>query len=292
MSMITSVIHREPLSASLDRDACIVQLYPTGPGMGVRHRLAKRSVIIGRGSDCDIYISDDSVSRRHARIYPTRNGFFAEDLKSTNGTFVNRQQVTESRIADGDYLQVGNCIFRFLAGSNIEQEYYEEIYRLTILDALTDIHNKRYLEEFLDRELARSIRYRRPLSLIMFDVDHFKSINDRIGHLGGDFTLREVASLIKQTVRREELFARYGGEEFAIVLPETTLNESVEVAERIRRRVQTHLFEFESKSFSLTVSLGVTSTMGDRPITFVDLFREADQNLYKAKQSGRNRVIW
>src|SRR5207249_11320336 len=98
---------------------------------------------------------------------------------------------------------------------------HEEIYRLTIIDALTDIHNKRYFLEFLDRELARSSRYERPLSLVMIDIDKFKSINEDMGHLGGDFTLRDLAARIKGNILKEGMFSRYGGEEFAVVLPET-----------------------------------------------------------------------
>ena len=195
------------------------------------------------------------------------------------------------RLKDGDYLRVGNCIYRFLAGGNVESEYHEEIYRLTIIDALTEIHNKRYLMEFLDRELSRSARYHRPLALILFDIDLFKSINDEHGHLGGDFTLRELAASVKTVVRKEELFARYGGEEFVIVLPESTLQAAVQVGERIRGLVEKHVFQFEGRSFNITISLGVFGTGGDDSLTPVELIREADNNLLRAKRSGRNRVV-
>ncbi|MFQ3592607.1 MAG: GGDEF domain-containing protein, partial [Gemmataceae bacterium] len=193
---------------------------------------------------------------------------------------------------DGDYLRVGNCIYRFLAGGNVESEYHEEIYRLTIIDALTDIHNKRYLTEFLDRELSRSARYGRPLSLILFDIDRFKSINDELGHLGGDFILRELAAIVKGSIRKEELFARYGGEEFAIVLPETPLENGRLVAERIRLLVERHAFQYEGKSVPVTISLGVAATLGEQPLTPNDLIRLADEHLLTAKQTGRNRVVF
>ncbi len=112
--------------------------------------------MLGRGNDCDIRINDHSVSRRHARIQPGADGYYAVDLQSTNGTFVNDVPASICKLKDGDYLRVGNCIYRFLAGGNVEAEYHEEIYRLTIIDALTETHNKRYLLEFLDRELSRS----------------------------------------------------------------------------------------------------------------------------------------
>src|SRR5947199_313345 len=180
-------------------------------------------IVLGRGEGSSIPIHDHSVSPKPARIEEGENGYCVSDLGSTNGTFVNDGPVEHARLHDGDYLRVGNCIYRFLAGGNVESEYHEEIYRLTIIDGLTSIHNQRYLLEFLDRELARSARHKRPLALIMFDIDHFKAINDELGHLGGDFALRELANVVKQAVRREDLFARYGGEEFALSLVETSL---------------------------------------------------------------------
>src|SRR5262249_7449424 len=161
-----------------------------GPGMGTRYPLSDASIVLGRGPDCHIQIEEQSVSRRHVRVEPAGDGYSAFDLQSTNGTFVNEESVANARLQDGDYLRAGNTIFRFLAGGNIEAEYHEEIYRLTIRDGLTDLHNKRYLLEFLDRELARSARHSRPLALLMLDIDRFKDINETFGHLGGDYALR------------------------------------------------------------------------------------------------------
>jgi diguanylate cyclase (GGDEF)-like protein len=274
------------------RDACVVHIYPTGPGMGSRYALSDSPVVLGRGNDCDIRINDHSVSRRHARLQPGADGYFAVDLQSTNGTFVNDVPASMCKLQDGDYLRVGNCIYRFLAGGNVEAEYHEEIYRLTIIDGLTDINNKRYLLEFLDRELSRSARYHRPLALMMFDLDKFKLINDELGHLGGDYTLRELAAVVRGGIRKEELFARYGGEEFAVVLPETTRENAVVVAERVRSMVQDHEFRYEGKEFNITVSVGVTGTAGDVPLTPHELIRLADEKLYQAKSAGRNRVAY
>jgi diguanylate cyclase (GGDEF)-like protein len=278
-----------PVSSS-SREACLVHIYPTGPGMGCRYPLTDVPLVLGRGGDCDIRINDHSVSRRHARIQPNADGYYAVDLQSTNGTYVNDVPASMYRLKDGDYLRVGNCIYRFLAGGNVEAEYHEEIYRLTIIDALTEIHNKRYMLEFLDRELARSARYGRPLSLLMFDIDLFKAVNDDLGHLGGDFTLRELAATVKAGVRKEELFARYGGEEFSVVLPETTREGGIAAAERIRQLVEGHTFEYEDKPYRLTVSVGVASTTGEG-VTPADLIRLADEKLYQAKHEGRNRVV-
>lgn len=273
-------------------EACLVHIYPTGPSMGRRYALGDKPVVLGRCDDCEIRIPDNSVSRRHAKLDRRPEGYTIGDLGSTNGTFVNDALLSEPRLLrDGDYLRVGNCLYRYLAGGNIEAEYHEEIYRLTIQDGLTRIHNQRALAEFLDREVARSQRHRRPLSVLMFDIDRFKAVNDVYGHLCGDFVLRELAECVKATVRTEDLFARYGGEEFALVLVETPLAGALEVAERVRRSVEQHPFRFESTPLKLTVSVGVATTTGDPPLSPIELLKLADEKMYRAKREGRNRVV-
>jgi diguanylate cyclase (GGDEF)-like protein len=276
---------------STNARACLVQIYPTGLGMGNRYMLGDAPLFIGRDNDCDICLNDQSVSRRHARIQPSIDGHYAVDMQSTNGTFVNDRPATMHKLRDGDYLRVGNWIFRYLAGGNVEAEYHEEIYRLTIIDAMTGIHNKRFLLEFLDRELARTARHQRPLSLVLLDIDHFKVINDEFGHLAGDAILRELAACIKCAIRKEELLARYGGEEFAIVLPETNRGGAVQMAQRIRELIEKHPFVCDGQTHAITVSLGVVTTMGEENLAPTDLIRLVDERLYQAKNAGRNRVV-
>ncbi len=286
----TWVQRQQPISTG--RYACLVHIYPSGPEMGQRYSLGETPLIIGRCDDCDIPIQDRSISRNHARIDPTPDGVYVSDLVSTNGTFINDRPIKGTQVInDGDYLRVGNCIYRFLAGGNIESEYHEELYRLTIVDGLTKIHNRRYLFDFLDRELIRSARHARPLAFLLFDIDRFKAVNDKIGHLAGDFALRELSAIIRTMIRREDLFARYGGEEFAAVLVETPLEEARLFAQRLREMVERHTFRFEQQVFRVTISIGVTCTAGDTSMTTKDLIHIADRRLYEAKLAGRNRIV-
>jgi diguanylate cyclase (GGDEF)-like protein len=274
-----------------ERGACLVHIYPTGPGLGCRFDLGDSPVIMGRADECAICVPDQSVSRRHARIQPANGGYAVIDLRSTNGTLVNDQPVSVHALQDGDYLRIGNCIYRFLAGGNIEREYYEEIYRLTIIDALTGAYNRRYLLEFLDREVSRSVRHRRPLALVLFDIDLFKNINDDLGHLAGDYTLCELSARVRAALRKEEVLARYGGEEFALGLVETTFDGAAAMAERVRALVEGHAFTYEGHTYSLTISLGIATTSGEESLTPTELIRRADARLHRAKRKGRNCVV-
>ncbi|MEM9492507.1 MAG: GGDEF domain-containing protein [Myxococcota bacterium] len=267
-------------------------IYPTGPDMGKRFPLrTEQPTVLGRGSDCDIQVDRDSVSRRHAKLYRRGNQWLVEDQDSTNGSYINDHPIQQpTQIRDSDFLKIGAAIFKFFSGVGIEASYYEEIYRMTIIDGLTGAHNKRYFLEFLEREIARCSRYGRPLSLLMFDIDHFKNINDSHGHLTGDYVLKEMARRLLGRIRKEELLARYGGEEFAAVLPETNHEGAMHFGEEVRRIVEGQPFYYENDVLSVTVSVGVSTLNGENLETnaFIKL---ADQNLYRAKREGRNRVI-
>ncbi len=269
--------------------SCLVTIH--GPDLGKKYILDEEEFTIGRDVKNNIVVDLDNVSRRHAKIITRAGKSYVVDLGSTNGTYLNDAEVLEETpLRSGDYVKVGGSIFKFLSGGNIESLYHEEIYQLTIVDGLTQVNNKRYFLEFLEREMGRCHRYNRALSLIMFDIDHFKKINDVNGHLAGDYVLREMASVVKQRIRKEECFARYGGEEFAVVMPEAGGENARRFAEKVRRLVSDHPFAFEGKEINVTVSLGVADMTGEmtEPLQFIKV---ADQNLYKAKKAGRNRVV-
>lgn len=274
------------MDRQLSGESRLVTIY--GPDLGKQYALETDETSVGRGNEVTIMLDMDNVSRRHARVLRIEDGFFIEDLKSTNGTYVNDVEVHYERLHNGDLIKIGGAIFKFLQGGNIEALFHEEIYRMTIVDGLTQIHNKRYFLEFLDREIARCSRYSRPMSLLLFDIDHFKQVNDVHGHLAGDFVLKRLAELVGARIRKEEAFARYGGEEFAILMPETPQDRARVFAEKIRRMVEATDFSYENRRIPVTVSIGV-SEMGDHrdPNDFI---RSADELLYAAKNNGRNRV--
>ncbi len=266
---------------------CLVMLY--GATIGRKIDIEDDEMFIGRDPSNHIALDVDSVSRRHARLSCEGDARILTDMGSTNGTYVNDHPIDACHLVSGDLLRVGDVIFKYLCGRNVEAAYHEEIYRMTISDGLTNVANVRCLNEFLDREMARSRRYGRGLCVLMLDIDHFKAVNDNLGHLTGDFVLRELAQLTSRRVRREELFARYGGEEFVLVLPETTLEGAVQYAEALRALIETHRFHFEGNTIEITVSIGVAAFQPNMASS-QDLIRIADECLYKAKHAGRNRV--
>lgn len=275
------------IDKAIATESCLVTIY--GRELGRKFPLSGLETTIGRGPENTIVVDMDNVSRRHARVMRSAEGFVMEDLRSTNGTYVNDLEVRRQVLRNGDLIKIGGAILKFLQGGNIESLFHEEIYRMTIVDGLTQVSNKRYFLEFIDREMARCSRYSRPLSLILFDIDHFKKINDVHGHLAGDFVLKQLAEMVQKHIRKEEAFARYGGEEFAVLMPETPQSRARIFAEKIRRMVESTSFQYEDRTIEVSVSLGVCEMGTHRDVnTFI---QSADELLYEAKRTGRNKVV-
>jgi diguanylate cyclase (GGDEF)-like protein len=176
---------------------------------------------------------------------------------------------------------------------------YETVRELAIIDELTQVFVRHHFVERLEEEIKRSVRFKLPLAVLMLDIDHFKRYNDEFGHLVGDATLKEVADLLKKSLRRVDLVGRYGGEEFVAAMPETRLANAAEVAERIRSSIARHDFQVYNDKTKVTVSQGLElfdpsilpeSELADPKAIAIDLIRRADEAMYKAKEEGRNRV--
>ena len=272
---------------------CLVLIHTEGPDLGKRFDLKGKLISIGRDPDNDIYIDEETVSRKHAKVEKKGGKTTIIDLESTNGTYLNDRRLEpfiEFSLNDGDRLKIGRTIFKYLSGNVIESLYYEEIHKMAIMDGLTGLYNKRYFLEAVDREVARARRYTRPLALIMIDIDHFKNINDTYGHLAGDHILKELGEILKSRVRREELVVRYGGEELVILLPETDREGAFKVAELMRQRVESHTFIFANKKIKVTISAGVSEVI-ECDYDYNEFVKLADERLYGAKKDGRNKVV-
>ena len=270
----------------------IVIAHPDGKRLGTRYRLTPGAVLeVGRSNEVEVSLPEVlSISRRHARLHHLGQGVSIEDLGSTNGTYVNgRLLVGSSMLRSGERFQVAGVHFKFLHEKDVESAYYEAIYDLVTRDGLTDIYNKRKYEEEVGREFARAVRHQRPLSLILFDIDRFKQINDTYGHLCGDFVLKEVTQVVRDKVRPEQTFARMGGDEFVILAPETKVEGARVLAEKVRRGLDDNPIEYANAPVKVTCSFGVAQLSPGmrRP---EDLYEAADRALYVSKGEGRNRV--
>jgi diguanylate cyclase (GGDEF)-like protein len=268
---------------------CLVVI--CGPDLGRKIPLEDPTLVIGREADADVVVPIDGISRAHCRI-ELRDGVWLRDLGSTNGTWLNGRPAPADqpvRLASGDRIELVGVVFKFLAGGDVESQYHEEIYQLTIVDGLTRSFNRRYLTDFVAREISRCRRHARPLSVLLFDVDRFKAINDGFGHAAGDHVLRALVEVAREGVRREECLARYGGDEFVVVMPETELAGARIVAERMRGRVELHRFEWHGQRLPVTISAGV-AVLGPDVIAPEDLIEAADARLLEAKAAGRNHA--
>lgn len=278
-----------PLKESKDPTCCLVCIHPSDR-LGRVVTLGSGALVVGRETGCELELVDDSVSRRHAVLRPTPVGYTVIDLDSTNGTYVNDVRIETRQLEPGDRLRFGNQIFKYLSGDRFEAEFLEASYRMMTTDGLTQTFNKRYLLEVAQRELRHTRRTGRPLSLLLIDVDHFKAVNDTHGHLAGDEVLIELGGRLRGLLRGDEVLARYGGEEFCLLLPETTLDEARQVAERVRVAVERTAFPTERAPLTVTVSIGVATTGGQEDMTVAQLIDQADRKLYEAKRGGRNQI--
>ena len=164
----------------------------------------------------------------------------------------------------------------------------ENLQKAAIFDDLTGCYNKKEIEVLLEKFLKEALRYSTPLSIIMLDIDHFKKVNDTYGHLAGDFILKEIANVIKKSIRSSDACGRFGGEEFIILLPNTKLSGAMKLAERIRKNIENYEFVFRNKKIPITVSIGITSASKNDSV--FSLIQRADEALYEAKNKGRNRI--
>ena len=276
-----------PMRAA-QRTACVVVIH--GEGLGRRLDIGGLPVRIGRTPEADLQIAHKSVSRQHCEIRLDGDRYVLHDLGATNPTRLNDARLEhEQALVDGDQITVGESILKFISHDSVEASYHEEIYQLAIHDALTDLCNRRHFCEMAEKEIGRALRHQRPLALCIIDVDLFKPINDRYGHISGDQVLKQIAGLVRRHVRNDDAAARIGGEEFAVLLPECGPEAAYGFAERLREAVETVVFRPGGQPQRITVSIGIAALTPERD-TVSRMMAAADAALYRAKSEGRNRV--
>jgi two-component system cell cycle response regulator len=251
-------------------------------------------VTLGRSGGCTMRFDDASVSGVHARLARVNREHVFVDAGSTNGSFVNDARIDAPvTLKDGDRVQLGSAtLLRFSLVSEDEERALTTMYEAALRDGLTGTFNRKHLEERLDAEIAFALRHHTELSLVMFDVDHFKRVNDTYGHLAGDAVLKNVASILTNGIRTEDVLARYGGEEFAVIARGIPAAAATVLADRLRAATKQSSVIYSDHSLAVTLSAGVASLANcEGQHDKVTLIGIADARLYKAKQGGRDRVM-
>jgi len=282
---LSPVARREPKDRHL-----LVRL--NGAQIGHVTRLPQTPSRVGRGQDCDVWVNDDGISRKHARLVPQGRGYLVEDTGSANGTFVAGQRIRRHVLQDGDLLQFGpSAVFRYAITDASQEALLRQLFEASVTDALTGARNRESFDMQLRSELSYARRHKSDVSLILFDVDHFKKVNDTYGHPVGDKVLIELSRTVAMALRSEDVFARYGGEEFAIVLRGIDAGGALAVGERVRQTVERLRIQTPKGLLHVTVSVGAASLGSSYETTPEDLISVADARLYAAKHQGRNRVV-
>ncbi|HEY2732012.1 MAG TPA: GGDEF domain-containing protein [Polyangia bacterium] len=263
-----------------------------GASVGEMYKIDGEKTIIGRGQKAQIRLLDDGISREHAQLVIVNDRIVLQDLGSTNGTYCNGLKVEANKeLVDGDKILVGSTtILKFTYHDNLDEIFQKQMYESALRDGLTKAFNKKYFTDRLESEFTFAIRHVAPLTLVLFDIDHFKKVNDTYGHQAGDHVLSEIAALLTGALRAEDVFARYGGEEFGVICRGSDVMQGQIVAERMRKAVAQNKFVFEGTHIPLTISVGVAGLPDPAVKDAAELVTLADQALYKSKHGGRNQV--
>jgi two-component system cell cycle response regulator len=263
-----------------------------GPAMGQVVQVMGAVFAVGRRPNSELCLRDSGVSRQHALLRWNGSGYDLEDQSSGNGTYVNGERCTSQRLRDGDVVQFGpNVVFRYSVTDANQEAMLHHLYETSVSDPLTGAHNREHMNMRLAEEVSYAKRHNSGLALVMFDLDHFKQVNDTFGHLAGDRVLVALVQMVNGQIRGEDSLARFGGEEFVILLRTTDLFQAANVAERIRQGVERMRVEYEGTTIRVTVSLGCATLECCGEPSVEELLAAADRRLYAAKRAGRNRVV-
>lgn len=217
------------------------------------------------------------------KIIPEIKEFVKEEVKNKSVEIMNQLKRQTGRQLEKEVIE------QVKETTSILREQKEESERKAIIDELTGVYNRRYFEAKLEDELTLAKRFRTNLCLVIFDIDHFKKINDTYGHQAGDSILQELALTSKSLMSSVDSLCRYGGEEFAIILPETKIDQAIDLAEKLRSEVEEHVFYVGDKIINVTISAGIAE-YPTHALLKHGLLEKADRALYYAKNTGRNNI--
>lgn len=263
----------------------------SGDRMGEMFPLGDDRTTIGRGLQTDVRINDEGISRTHALVEADDGAYYLSDAGSTNGTFANGSRVERHPLQEGDKIQIGaSSVLKFTYHDDLDEDFQRNLYESALRDRLTGIFNRGYFNNRLESDVAFALRHGKPLSLVMFDVDDFKQVNDTKGHPVGDAVLSALADRVAGTTRSEDIFARYGGEEFVLICRDVDALRAARAAYRIADIVAAQPFDLDGNKLEITVSVGVADLGMLVEPKAEALVEAADAALYVAKRAGKNRV--
>jgi len=291
----TTIVKPAPFQPRLKKSLAVL-IVLNGPEIGTQYPLRGACCKIGRTSSAEIAIQSDSlISRYHAQIEQcfdeeTRElSHVLSDLESTNHTFVNGEAVDRVVLRDGDQIQTGETTIRFAILDEMEARFHKEIHERLRFDTLTGLLTKASFDLAAGAELDRCVKRKRPLSVLMMDIDFFRKVNDSHGHQGGSWILSELGQFLDDNLRGFDLVGRFGGEEFVAALPEASTEQASDVAERIRSRLEEHVFVWNEEDVKITISIGVAHYPAHAS-DLKALISAADAALYECKHTGRNKT--
>ncbi len=265
----------------------------TGENLGKVYKLTNGiELLIGRDPENHIPIDVASFSRKHCILRMENNVVTIKDLNSTNHTFVNGKEVDTATLKNGDRVSFGDiCVFKFSLLDKLDLEINTMLFKKATEDILTGVHNRTYFQESFKVEFMFHKRVNMPLSLIFYDFDNFKKINDTYGHICGDMVLKQVSGTVQKHIRKIDFLARYGGEEFVVLLKNTSYHDAMKIAKKLQQTIADEVISFETAQIKVTASFGVVTYQNNNFKSPEEMLVKVDAMAFRAKKEGKNKVV-
>ena len=277
---------KAPVQAAGLSQASLVLLHPPMPDIGRRRVLSKEIVVVGREDSADFPVARSSISRRHAELRCVHGRWEVADMGSTNGTFLNDVEVEDAVLRDGDHIQFGDALFKFVQ-SVASYRFHDTMHELIDRDGLTSLYNRDAFIACLESTMSHAAKRETDAVLIVMDVDGLAELNQKHGRICGDMFLRRLAQNISSSTSKEVTAARIDGGEFAVLIPNMALNEALVWAEELREKIDSTEYSYEGAAYEMTISLGVAAS-AEGELGAGEIVLEARAQMHSAKERGRN----